>query len=470
MKPLLSFLALLLFAHFHVSAQQVTATALDTTQRPSVDTLPMSDIDIPVKINLKALYRMAESKVDTIFHSPGWPGDYYQAACDTRYMYRLRRGRLRINAQGNNMDLKFTGYYQIKASTRLCTGTVGYSPWTPPCSCGSGSEGARRVDMGFSMHFALQPNYTVKSKIIRQPSAALDQCNMCFWGQNVTSQVISAINAQMDTAGWALQSALDKLDLRPQFQQIWNKLWATYHLYNAGYFQLQPVRLRISELYAHNDTLYLSVGVSGRPLISLRPLRDTIVPVPDLSDFTPRHGFHVYLDARLDYDSLASIMNAQVDHHTFTVDNKNITIEKCSIAHLDKGLLQIGLQFSGYQSGTFYLSGLPVLDTTTGLLEISDLDYHLQTNNLLIKTASWLFNKKILKELKDYTRFPLTQYLDQIRKQASAQLNQPFMKGIRSEGQLDKISILQLSAGPSEMMVRCQASGELAVFVNDLTW
>ncbi|TDX00977.1 DUF4403 family protein [Dinghuibacter silviterrae] len=449
-------------------AQEIKPT--DTTIRPAVDTLPMSDIDIPIRVNLKALYRILEKKVDMVYHSPGWPVGYYQQDCSTRYMYRFRRGHLRLTALGNSMDMRFTGYYQIRASTRLCNGTTAYSPWTPDCTCGSGNEGARRVDVGFTTRFSLRPNYTLQAKVTRLPAVPIDQCTVCFWGQNITTQVMSAINAQMDTAGWGIQDTLARLNLRPQFQQLWQKLWSTYRLYNVGYLRLQPERLRISDLMARNDTLYLSVGISGRPLISLRPLKDTVTAVPDLSDFTPRHGFNIYMDARLDYDSLSSILNTQLDRQSFTVDNHTITIEKCTLLSLDQGHLGISLQISGAQSGTFYLSGVPTLDTATGILDIADLDYHLQTNNVLIRTASWLFNKKILKELKNYTRFPIRDYLEQIRTKANAQLNQPIIAGIRTTGQLDRVSILRLSVGAQEMEIRCQASGELNVYVDNLTW
>lgn len=452
------------------AASATPAPTRDTLPPQAVDTLPLSDIDIPVRVNLRALYRMAETKVDTVFRSPGWPDDYYQPTCDTRYMYRLRRGRLRILAQGNSMQMKFTGYYQIKASQRLCTGTVAYSPWTPPCGCGYGGESARRVDMGFSTRLSLRPNYTVQAQVSRFPTTPVDQCNVCFWGQNITNEVVSAINAQMDTAGWALQKTLDHLDLRPQFQQLWQKLWAVYRLYNVGYLQLRPERLRISNMSAQNDTLYLSVGISGRPLISLTPLKDTVTPVPDLSDFTPRHGFNIYLDSRLNYDSLAAVLNAQMDHQTFTLDNRSITIEKCFLSPLDAGHLKIGLQFSGTEHGIFYLSGAPVLDTAAGTLEITDLDYRLETNNLLIRTASWLFSKKIMKELRSYTHFPVNQYLEQIRQKANAQLSQTVIKGIHTQGELSRIGILSMTVGENDMAVRCQASGELQVTVDDLSW
>jgi hypothetical protein len=460
---------LLLWLSPGIRGQQLTPT-LDTAARNRVDTLPLSDIDIPVRINLKALYRVAEKKVDTVFQSPGWPADYYQPTCDTRYMYRLRRGPLRIVAAGNTMQMKFTGYYQIKASQRLCTGGAGYTPWTPPCGCGAGAEGLRRVDMGFTANVALRPDYTLQARVNRFPTVPLDQCTVCFWGQNITSEVISAINAQMDTAGTTLQDTLVRLNLRPQFQQLWQKLWATYRLYNVGYFQLQPVRLRISNMAAHSDTLYLSVGISGRPLISLTPLKDSITSMPELSDFTPRHGFNIYLDARLNYDSLAAVLNTQLDHQTFTIDNRNVTVEKCALSALDQGHLQIGITFSGSGNGTFYLSGQPVLDTAKGVLEITDLDFHLQTNNVLMRTAGWLFDKKILKALRDYTRFPVNDYLEKIRAKANEQLSQSFISGIHSQGGLDRISILSLSVGASDLRLRCRATGELMVSVNDLSW
>lgn len=460
---------LFLLVSIRVLAQEIKPSTPDSTNRAVVDTMPLSDIDIPVRVNLKALYRLLENKVDTVYHSPGWPTGYYQPSCDTRYMYRFRRGHLRLNAQGNSMDLKFTGYYQIKASTRLCAGNNAYTPWTPDCSCGAGSEGVRRVDVGFSTRFSLKPDYTIQAKVTRLPSVPIDQCTVCFWGQNITTQVMGAINAQMDTAGWAIQDTLARLNLRPQFQQLWQKLWATYHLNNVGYFRLQPERLRVSELSAKNDTLYLSVGISGRPLISLRPMKDTVTPVPDLHDFTPRHGFNVYLDARLDYDSLSTILNTQLDHKSFVVDNRTITIDQCFLTALDEGHMGIRLQFSGSQSGTFYLSGVPVLDTAAGVLDITDLDYHLETNNVLIRTASWLFSKKILKELKTYTHFPIKDYLEQIRTKANAQLGQPIARGIRTDGRLDRIGILRLSVGNTELDIRCQATGELDVYVDDLT-
>src|SRR5580704_17936138 len=59
-------------------AQQIKPVAPDSTGKPPTDTLPLSDIDIPVRVNLRALYRILEDKVDTVYRSPGWPLSYFQ--------------------------------------------------------------------------------------------------------------------------------------------------------------------------------------------------------------------------------------------------------------------------------------------------------------------------------------------------------------------------------------------------------
>ena len=129
------------------------------------------------------------------------------------------------------------------------------------------------------------------------------------------------------------------------------------------------------------------------------------------------------------------------------------------------------MQFSGDQSGTLYLSGIPVLDTASGILDVSELDFQLNTNNLLMRTASWLFSKKILKELEKL--YPLPHKKTTSIRSASkpnAQLSQPLVKGIRTEGQLDRLVLMRLTVGPNELGLRCRASGELDLSVDAMGW
>src|SRR5690242_918174 len=84
------------------------------------DSLPNSEINIPIQVNLKPLFAMADKSVDTLFTSPNYPDDWVQEGCDIRYKYSFRRGPLKITGSGNTLTLGFTGFYKIVGSTRLC--------------------------------------------------------------------------------------------------------------------------------------------------------------------------------------------------------------------------------------------------------------------------------------------------------------------------------------------------------------
>src|SRR3979411_1517214 len=85
-----------------------------------IDSLPNSELNIPIVINLKPFYADAEKKIDTVFTSPNWPTDWIVDGCDTRYKYHFRRGQLQLKASGNILNLGFTGFYKIIGSTRGC--------------------------------------------------------------------------------------------------------------------------------------------------------------------------------------------------------------------------------------------------------------------------------------------------------------------------------------------------------------
>ncbi len=73
-----------------------------------LDSLPSSEINIPIQINLKPVYAMAEKSVDTVFTSPGYPDGWVQDGCDTSFKYVFRRSPLQI--KGYRQFIKYWLY------------------------------------------------------------------------------------------------------------------------------------------------------------------------------------------------------------------------------------------------------------------------------------------------------------------------------------------------------------------------
>lgn len=432
----------------------------------------LSQIDIPVLVQLKPLYQMAERQVDTVFTSPNYPKDWVQPDCITRYKYHFRRSPLRIQAQGNKMQLAFTGFYQIVGATRVCAGGTPLSPWTPDCSCGF-KEPERRVDIGFTASFRISPDHRLYTTVVRNEPRALDKCSVCFWGQDVTNSVLSGLKAELDAAAKTIRDSFGVVSLRPWMQQAWNLLNQTYAVPGAGYFNLHPKQIRMEQPKASNNELQIRIGISAAPAVSFVPAVAQAAPLPNLSAPAANEGFRINLEAALQYDSLSRVLNGYLAGKRFDISegllSRHVVVQQTDVRADTSGNLLIRVNFSGSFDGTVYFTGKPVYDAATQTIRVADLHYDLQSRSFLLNTAKWLFNNKIVSELKKRTEFPLAQYYDTARVALGGWLNKEWAKGIRGEGSVSELRLDELKALPEHLLIRSQCNGRLVVKVAEIS-
>ena len=381
-----------------------------------LDSLPESEINIPIQINLKPMYVMADKTVDTVFNSPGYPDKWIQDGCDSRFKYEFRRSPLKITGAGSSLNIGFTGYYRIIGSTRICVNGTVLSPWTPECKCGFGKEAERRVDVTLSNSLMVSPDYKVKLSVKRNEPKPLDKCEVCFWGQDITNQVMKGLTDELDASKKEMEKEYGSVDLKPYFRQVWDRLNLNYNLYNLGWLQINPQRFRINNLYIKDDSLNVFLGLTAKPVISFEQPTDKISSMPNLGPFSRQQGFSIFLDAVLNYDSLSWIMNSQAKGKEFDFKKgfikKKFVIEDCSIYGGGYDKMVIKVIFSGTNDGVVYLTGKPVYDDDKKMIEIADIDFDIKSKNILLGSANWLFDKKITKEISKYARFELKDYID----------------------------------------------------------
>lgn len=466
-------LALLIFAALLVSCShkiKPEKPSLATTDF-KLDSLPSSEINIPVQINLQPVYALAEKQVDTLFTSPDYPNGWVQPNCDTRYKYTFRRGPLKMKASGTSLNLSFTGYYKIIGSSRVCVAGAAITPWTAPCRCGF-DEPERRVNVSFSNTVSLQPDYHLKLSIRRNEPQALDKCEVCFWGQDVTKQVIAGLKEELDTTKAVLDRTYGNVDLRPQFQLLWDQLSKAYNIYDMGWLQMNPQKIRINNLYAKDDSLFVNLGLAARPVVSFEKPSTQTAKVPAMGELGRQRGFSIFLDAMLNYDSLSTIMSRQLVNKEFDFNKgpvrKKFIIKGCRLYGSGNEKLIIKIDFGGTDNGTLYLTGKPVYTADTRILEIKNIDFDIYSKDALLKTAEWLFSKKIINEVTKQTRFDLKTYIDSAKLQINQQLNQEWVKGISSKGRIDDIQLIGIYPLGQALVIRSNCTGELAIKVDSI--
>lgn len=439
-----------------------------------LDSLPSSEINIPIQVNLKPVYQMAEKSVDTLFTSPNYPNDWVYEGCATRYKYSFRRSPLQMKASGTSLTLGFTGYYKISGSTRVCAAGLGISPWTPACNCGFGSEGERKVNVSFTNSISIMPDYKVKLNIVRNEPQPLNKCEVCFWGQDITSEVLKGLKTELDAAKKELDQQYNSVNLKPRFQQVWDQLTKVYNINNLGWLKINPEKLRINSINAKNDSLSISLGLSAKPVISFEKPAEQPTWIPNLSAFSRTPGFNIFLDAVLSYDSLTAILNKQAAGTEFIFKKflvkKKFIIDSCKIYGAGNEKLIIKINFSGTNQGVIYLLGKPVYDTATKILGVTDVDFDIKSKNVLLGSADWLFDKKITNQIKKNAQFSLASYIDTAKITINKQLNQEWIKGIRSYGNIADIKLAGIYPMQKNLVIRSNCSGELSVKVDSINF
>lgn len=438
-----------------------------------LDSLPNSEINVPIQVNLKPIYQVAEKIVDTVFTSPNYPNNWIQEGCPTRYKYTFRRGPLQMKVSGTTLDLGFTGFYKIIGSTRVCVSGKALSPWTTPCKCGF-TEGERKANVSFSNTFTIQPDYKVRLSVKRLEPQPLNKCEVCFWGQDITKQVMIGLKEQLDSAKKNIERSYGTVDLRPRFQEVWDMINKAYNIYGMGWLQINPQKIRINNLFASNDSLNIFLGLSVRPSISFEKPAEQNSSVPNIGDFNSQPGFNIFLDAVLHYDSLSNILNQQVAGKQFDMDKgpvkKTFIIKECKLFGDGNEKLIIRIDFSGSAEGVAYFTGKPVYDPLTHIIEIKDLDFDIKTKDKLLKTAQWLFNKKIVNEISQYARFDLSSFIDSAKLNINMQLNREWVKGIRSYGYINDINLLGIYPLNHYLVIRSNCSGALFMKADNINF
>lgn len=438
-----------------------------------MDSLPNSEINIPIQVNLKPMYAMAEKSVDTVFTSPGYPDDWVQDGCDTRYKYVFRRSPLQLKGTGNTLTIGFMGYYKIVGASRLCASGTVLSPWTPACKCGF-SEPERRVNVSFTSSLLVNPDFKVNLSMKRNDPQPLDKCEVCFWGQDITKQVMKGLTTELDASKKDMDKKYGSVDLKPRFQQVWDQLGKVYSLYGLGWLQINPQKIRINNLFINKDSLNIFLGLSAKPVISFEKPAERKTLIPNMGPFSRQQGFSIFLDAVLSYDSLSNIMNMSLRGKEFNFKKgfikKKFIIDECKVYGGGFEKLIIKINFSGTNDGVVYLVGKPVYDKDKRTIEIQDIDFDIKSKNILLGSADWLFDKKITKEISNNARFDLGAYIDTAKTTINQQLNQELIKGVKSYGNIKDIKLIGIYPMQQYLVIRSNCAGELSVKVESVNF
>ena len=104
------------------------------------------------------------------------------------------------------------------------------------------------------------------------------------------------------------------------------------------------------------------------------------------------------------------------------------------------------------------------------MIEVRDIDFDVKTKSLLLKSADWLFNKRIINEISRVSKFDLSNYIDTAKILINKQLNTEWIKGVKSIGSINDLKISGFYPLADYFIIRSNANGNLAIKVDAMNF
>jgi len=425
---------------------------------------PVSNIEVPVTVDLKNYFVQAENSV------PNRYADNQQPCEGLRYSYVFTRTPFNITGANNVFKLKFMGNYGFIASyCSKCTTIFGSTPSclhpTPAAQCGMGDEPPRRMEIAYQSTLTVMPDFSLRSKTILYPAPKpIDRCNVFMGNIDVTDRLIQYITAPLNDLGKQVDAKIAAYNIKPMVEQVWNNLASETKIGDVGYLNINPQALRLSNFNLSGSLLNFSIGLSAKPVASTVSNPSPLKPLPNLTTYVPANGFNIYLDLVENYDHLNTMVKQQVAGMSIPVAGKTFTVDDVRIYGIGTKIA-MQIDFKGSNTGTLYMVGTPTYDPVTHVLSFPDLSFDLQTRAWMLKAANWMFNGKITDMVRQKATYNFTTYLTENKAKLQTQLSRDMGNGIHSDVSIKELNIEAVYPTPDKLIIRTLSNGQIKVKV-----
>ena len=425
---------------------------------------PLSNVEVPVIVDLKNYIVQAENSVPTKY------SDNQQPCEGLRYFYTFARTPFTITGGKNIVNLKFTGSYGFTVSyCAKCSDLFGSGPQciVPVLSaqCGMGDEPPRRMEISYQTTINVMPDYHLRSKTILYPAPKpIDRCNVFMKNIDVTDRLIDYITGPLNDLGKQVDAKIAAYDIKPMVEQLWKNIASETKVGDVGYVSINPESVRLSSFNLNGSLLSFSVGLSARPVVTTVSSPPPPKPLPNLSTYVPAKGFNVYLDLLENYDHLTKMVNQQLVGQSADVAGKQFIVDNTKIWGLGRQIV-MQVDFKGSNTGTIYLVGTPTYDQKTHEISFPDLTFDLQTKAWILKAAKWMFNAKITEMMRQRASYNLTSFIAESKIRLQKELSRDMGNGVHSDVTIQDLDIEAIYPTSEKLMIRTLSDGQIKVKV-----
>ena len=418
-----------------------------------------STIGIPIEISLKSQLNDVEKSLPKSFEGS-------QQQCEgVSFDYKFNRDPIEFNFKNSSIYYEVDGKFQIKLNyCPSCVGLFGKESCTVPriyASCGMNGEPMRKVTVAYNSEISLASDYKFKSKTELKKFQLHDPCEVTVFKYDVTDKLKKEVKKELDKLERDIDKQIESINVKSLLNDTWKELNRAIPIDKYGFLYLNPKSISMSQLDFENKKVKLDLNLKISPFVSTNPADISKTSLPNLEEYHKGKGLDMILDIRTSYDSLSSYVNNAFKGYEFELKNKKITVRQLDVFGTQDSKMVLKMTFDGAKNGVLYLIGTPKLDAENQKISLEEVEFDVKTKSLLLKSAKWLFNDRIIEEIKKNAIFELAPMILDAKKTINKQLNSTLSEGVKMNGAIEDILINELFLDSRNLIVRTNFKGEL---------
>jgi len=353
---------------------------------------------------------------------------------DIRFLYRVVRGSFRYRMDHDQFHVWFDHVrYRVWARRNGGEGFV-------EGRCGHGDDPPKRVNLSARSALSWSDRWRLQSQTTFDEPEFVEPCLLAGLDVDATPVLKAVLQPRLA----ALAQSIDRIvregtEAKQRAEMVWQKLQEPIEIAPSQWLQFHPRDARVSPITSNNTLVLLtSVNLVMAPKIVTGSKPDSgVVPLPPLQlTPIPLEGFHLALPITIDYGRINQRLEQEMIGQEFqTPVGDTLKVEGVELYGSGDKLI-LALRVSGGVNGTLYATGTPVFDEGLGMLRFVDLDFTMDTRNVLVRSANWMFHQNILATLKSQAFIDLSGQLQTLRSRLETALTRDLGPNARLEGQV----------------------------------
>jgi hypothetical protein len=440
------------------------------TEAPTHSVVPspafreLSNLNAPIRIDLKALEKIVNEKYKSLLYEDN---SFDNNNRDNIILRIDKRNKILIGSEGGKIQVQVP--MKIKLKYRFSKRVLGMD-----------LETIQDANLNVSIKLSSKPEMskTWKPGVKTTTDIQWDDLNDFNFGIDISKGINEIIKGQLQKISALIdEQMVQAIDLKKEVAEYWGMMQAPFLMdqENSAWLVAEPKSVYMTPFLCENNKVSFELGVKSfvEVIMGDKPIRPAASPLPDLIILKDLpDDFSLSLGAELGYRQMEQIINKQVKDSSFFFDgNKShVTIKSVEIYGAGNNLI-VGVDLDGKVksgilgkkiSGKFFFQGQPVYDSLAQAIRIQNFDFDMKSKDVLLKAANWLVvNKKFRQNMEKKLVFPVSAQLAQARELATKAMNQRINGLANVSGQLTHLEPMSIQMMEKAVRLNIRAKGKV---------